>query len=184
MSAEHPLPTNMINSKGRKRFDVTSGTSATAVSFRVISGIRKQTPILRLRATALALRENGRRMVPQRIDISDNVPHVLKSLGKLCLPLLLMNAFVWTAAAHDIPNDIAIQTFLKPEGRQLHYLVRIPLKAIREVDFPLRGPGYLDLTRIDGYLRDAAIQWVAQFTEIDEANTPLPKPAIVETRVS
>src|SRR5439155_14633961 len=147
-------------------------TSAKAVSFRVISRIRKQTPC------------NGRRMVPQRIEISDNVPHVLKSLGKLCLPLFLINAFVWTAAAHDIPNDIAIQTFLKPEGRQLHYLVRIPLKAIREVDFPLRGPGYLDLTRSDGYLRDAAIQWIAQFTEIEEGKSPLPKPEIVETRVS
>jgi hypothetical protein len=92
--------------------------------------------------------------------------------------------FVWTAAAHDIPNDIAIQTFLKPEGRQLHYLVRIPLKAIREVDFPLRGPGYLDLGRIDGYLRDATIQWIAQFTEIAEGNNALPKPEVVDARLS
>jgi hypothetical protein len=95
-----------------------------------------------------------------------------------------MSTFVWTAAAHDIPNDVAIQTFFKPEGQQLHYLLRIPLKAIREVDFPTRGPGYLDLDRIDEYLRDAATQWIAQFTEIDEGSTPLPKPAIVDARVS
>src|SRR5215471_9072999 len=123
-------------------------------------------------------------MVPQRIHRSDNLALVLKSLGKFCLALCAIGAFAWTAPAHDIPNDIAIQTFLKPEGRQLHYLVRIPLKAIREVDFPLRGPGYLDLDRIDGYLRDATIQWIAQFTEIAEGNTPLPKPEIVDARLS
>jgi hypothetical protein len=91
---------------------------------------------------------------------------------------------VWTAAAHDIPNDVAIQTFLKPEGQKVHYLLRIPLKAIREVDFPLRGPGFLDLSRIDEYLRDATTQWIAQFTEIEEAGVPLPKPEIVDARVS
>jgi hypothetical protein len=109
---------------------------------------------------------------------------VVKTVGRILLPVFWMSTFVWTAAAHDIPNDVAIQTLLKPEGQQLHYLLRIPLKAIREVDFPTRGPGYLDLARLDEYLRDAAIQWIAQFTEIDEGSTPLPKPAIVEARVS
>jgi len=55
---------------------------------------------------------------------------------------------------------------------------------MREVDFPLRGPGYLDLARIDEYLRDAATQWIAQFTDIEEVSTPLPKPTIVATRLS
>jgi len=95
-----------------------------------------------------------------------------------------MGTFGSQATAHDIPNDVTIQAFFKPEGQQLHYLVRIPLKAIREVDFPLRGPGYLDLSRIDEYLRDATTQWIAQFTEIDEDGSPLPKPEIVEARVA
>ena len=37
---------------------------------------------------------------------------------------------------------------------------------------------------MDEYLHDAATQWIAQFTEIEEDGTPLPKPTIVETRVS
>src|SRR6266481_622464 len=115
---------------------------------------------------------------------SDNLPPVQKTLGKLLAAVFLIAAVAGPAAAHDIPNDIAIQTFLNPEGQQLHYLLRIPLKAMREVEFPKRGPGYLDLARIDEYLRDAATQWIAQFTEIDEGSTPLPKPAIVEARVS
>jgi HupE / UreJ protein len=109
---------------------------------------------------------------------------VLKSFRKTLLLLFCLSAFAWQAAAHDIPNDVAIQAFFKPEGQRLHYVLRIPLKAIREIDFPLRGPGYLDLARIDEYLRDAAIQWIAQFTEIDEGGKPLPKPEIVDARVS
>ena len=55
----------------------------------------------------------------------------------LCGSVFVVAAAVaWTASAHDIPNDIAIQVFFKPEGQQLHYLLRIPLKAIREVEFP------------------------------------------------
>ena len=115
---------------------------------------------------------------------SDNLPLVLKIPGKFLAAVFLISASVWPAAAHDIPNDIAIQAFLKPEGQQLHYLLRIPLKAMREVEFPKRGPGYLDLARVDEYLRDAATQWIAQFTEIDEGRTPLAKPVIVAARVS
>src|SRR5262245_50991624 len=56
--------------------------------------------------------------------------------------------------AHDIPADITIQSFLKPEGQTLHFLLRVPLKAMRDVEFPKRGPGYLDMDRADPYLRD------------------------------
>ena len=109
---------------------------------------------------------------------------MLRLLGKVLLLVLCLGTFLRQAAAHDIPNDVTIQAFLKPEGQQLHYVLRVPLKAIREIDFPLRGPGYLDLARMDEYLRDAAIQWIAQFTEIEESGTTLPKPEIVAARVS
>jgi hypothetical protein len=45
-------------------------------------------------------------------------------------------AFAISALAHDIPADITIQSFLKPEGRQLHLLLRVPLKAMRDIEFP------------------------------------------------
>ena len=86
--------------------------------------------------------------------------------------------------AHDIPADIAIHAFLKPEGQRLRFLVRVPLKAMRDIEFPKRGPGYLDLDRVDEYLRDGAEQWISNFTEIEENDTRLPKPQIVDARVS
>src|SRR5205809_1317093 len=109
---------------------------------------------------------------------------VLKTLGKLLAAGALIIAIAPAAAAHDIPNDITIQAFFKPEGERLHYLLRVPLKAMREVEFPKRGPGFLDLARIDEYLQDAATQWIAQFTDIEEGGTRLPKPEIAAARVS
>lgn len=97
---------------------------------------------------------------------------------------LVFCAFAIAASAHDIPNDITIQAFLKPEGRTLHLLLRVPMKAMRDIEFPKRGPGYLDIAHSDEYLRDAATQWIAQFTEIEEDDTRLPKPVIPAAIVS
>jgi hypothetical protein len=106
-------------------------------------------------------------------------------LGKnlrLCLCLILCLSA--GAYAHDIPADIALQAFLKPEGRTLHFLVRVPLKAMRDVEFPTHGPGYLDLDRVDQYLRDGAQQWISNFTEMDEGDARLPEPKIAAAAVS
>jgi hypothetical protein len=85
---------------------------------------------------------------------------------------------------HDIPADITLQAFLKPEGQRLHYLVRVPMKAMRDIEFPKRGPGYLEMGRVDEYLRDAVQQWISNFTDIDENATRLPKPEVMSARVS
>ena len=88
------------------------------------------------------------------------------------------------AAAHDIPNAITIQAFVKPAGPHLNLLVRVPLKAMRDIDFPKRGPGYLDLDRAGAFLQDAATQWISDSLEIDEGSVRLPKPRVVEANVS
>jgi hypothetical protein len=58
------------------------------------------------------------------------------------------------------------------------------MKAMRDIEFPKRGPGYLEMARIDEYLHDAAEQWISNFTDIDENATPLPKPQVTSARVS
>ena len=61
--------------------------------------------------------------------------------------VLLAAAFAPSRSAHDIPNDVTIQAFLKPEGQRLHLLVRVPLTAMRDINFPGARPGYLDIRR-------------------------------------
>jgi hypothetical protein len=86
--------------------------------------------------------------------------------------------------AHNIPNDVTVQAFFRPDGRHLRLLVRVPLKAMRDVEFPQRGPGYLDLERVDSILPDAVNLWISGALEIYEDGTPLPKPSVLESRVS
>jgi hypothetical protein len=90
----------------------------------------------------------------------------------------------YCAVAHDIPNDVTIQAFLKPEGDRLHLLVRIPLKALRDVVFPERGPGYLDLVRVEPLLPDNSTLWISDFVELYESDTRLGKPRVLDTRMS
>ena len=88
------------------------------------------------------------------------------------------------SAAHDIPNDVKVQAFVKPAGTQLQLLVRVPLAAMNEVDFPKRGPGYLDLAHADAALRHAATLWIADNIDIYEAGARLAYPRIADVRVS
>jgi hypothetical protein len=104
---------------------------------------------------------------------------VLAFMAALALPGLPP-----AAIAHDIPNDVKVQAFVKPEGQRLLLLVRVPLGAMNEVDMPLRGPGYLDLARADDALRVAAKLWFADNISIYEGGRLLPYPGIAQARVS
>jgi HupE / UreJ protein len=86
--------------------------------------------------------------------------------------------------AHDIPNDVTVQAFVKPEGERLRFLVRVPLRACRDIDFPTRGQGYLDLARADNSLRDATTLWIADNVELYEGDVRLTAPQVVAARVS
>jgi len=88
------------------------------------------------------------------------------------------------AIAHDVPNDVIVQAFLKPEGERLRLLVRVPLQAVRDVDVPLRGAGYLDLARIDDALRTAATIWIVRNVALYEEDARLGDPTLVAVRVS
>ena len=86
-------------------------------------------------------------------------------------------------SAHDIPRDVTVQAFVRPEGPRLRLLVRVPLKAIMDVEFPRRGGDYVDLARVDQALRAAATTLSGQL-EIYEGDIPLTGPRIASTRLS
>ena len=98
--------------------------------------------------------------------------------------LMIALAASFAAQAHDIPNDVTVQAFLKPEGQHLRLLVRAPMKAMRDVEFPQKGPGYLDLARTGPFLSDAATLWIADAIAIYENDSRLPKPQVLATMVS
>src|SRR5258706_4614797 len=90
--------------------------------------------------------------------------------------------------AHDIPNDVTVQTFVKPDGSRLRLLVRVPLGAMRDMDYPKpRGTtraDLMDVSRAESTLRDAATLWIGDFLDVYENDEPLGKPQVPAERAS
>ena len=87
-------------------------------------------------------------------------------------------------AAHEVPARVTVLALVKPEGRTLRMVVRVPLEAIRDVDFPLHGRGYLDLARAEALLPEAAKLWIADAIELSEDGQRLGSGRITATRLS
>lgn len=86
--------------------------------------------------------------------------------------------------AHEIPTNVVVQTYVKPDGEQLELLVRVPLEAMRDVVFPLYGPGYIDLANLGNTLNDAATIWIANEVEIYEDGNRVASHDIAAVRLS
>ena len=102
------------------------------------------------------------------------------------LAALFATPWIATLAAHDIPNDVTVQALLKPEGQRLRLLMRVPLQAMRDMDYPKpRGStnaDLLDLSRADATLRDAATLWVSDYVDLYEDGDKLPPPRVASVR--
>ena len=86
--------------------------------------------------------------------------------------------------AHEIPADVTVQMFLKPAGKTMTVLVRVPLKALRDIDFPELDLGYLDVERLAPLLPPAAELWLGQALDIREGDARLAQPTVRATQVS
>jgi hypothetical protein len=100
------------------------------------------------------------------------------------LAALLICAIALGARAHEIPNDVKINAFFNPAGERAYLLMRVPLAAMVEVEYPTRGPGYLDLARADDALRGAIKLYLTDNIEVFENGDPLPSPRVANFRVS
>ncbi|HLA90016.1 MAG TPA: HupE/UreJ family protein [Gemmatimonadaceae bacterium] len=108
--------------------------------------------------------------------LSTRLPFALVAAALLARPAALN--------AHDIPARVTVLAFVKPEGRRLRLVVRVPLEAMRDITWPVRGPGYLELARAGSLLSDAARLWIANYIQLYEGDARLVNERIVATRVS
>jgi hypothetical protein len=100
--------------------------------------------------------------------------------------LLALSALVMPAAlaAHDIPADITVQSFVKPEGESLRFLVRVPLEAMLDFQFPQWGGGFIDIPAAEPMLREAAIWWISNNVDIYEDGGLLAGAELAAVRIS
>jgi hypothetical protein len=86
--------------------------------------------------------------------------------------------------AHDIPSDVTIHAYVRPEGQRLELLVRAPVAAMRDIVVPTRDDGTLDLSRAEPAVRQAAFLWIADAIALYEGNRRLDAPRLIATRIS
>ena len=87
-------------------------------------------------------------------------------------------------SAHDIPLDVLVQAFVRPQGQHLTLVVRAPMHAMRDINFPRDAEGFLDIPRADAALREAAGTWIAGSVEVYENDRRTADPRLVAVRVS
>ena len=86
--------------------------------------------------------------------------------------------------AHEIPADVTVQAFVARSEDRVSFLVRVPLEAMRDYEFPVRDPGYLLITETEPLAADAARQWLGDYISFFEDGMPLPGAELVASRVS
>lgn len=115
--------------------------------------------------------------------------NVYVSKGKysfaLVVALLLWFISIEQVSADDVPLRVAVQAFVKPEGSELSVLMRVPMDALGEIDFPTRGiPGSLIFSEADNALETAAYTYIIGSVQIFEGDAQLSEYTLRKVRVS
>lgn len=107
------------------------------------------------------------------------LPYLARPVALAALVLIAPDA-----RAHEIPSRVTVIAFVKPEPGRLRVVLRAPLEAMRDVDWPSKGLGYLDLARAQPLTREAAQLWIASHIEAYENGDKLGDARVVATRIS
>jgi HupE / UreJ protein len=101
-----------------------------------------------------------------------------------CASVLLLAPLVHTAN-RPIPEVVNVKAFVRTDAGQLELLVRVPLAAVRDVQFPTRGDAdTLDLDALKSMLPGAARYWIASGFQVSDRGMVLTGPQVTDTRIS
>ena len=108
----------------------------------------------------------------------------VRRFAAACAIFFLLGAIVH-AANRPLPEDVNVKVFAKTDQTRLDLLVRIPLAAVKDIQFPARGDtGYLDLSAVKSMLPGASRYWIANCFDVYENGAPAAKPEIASARIS
>jgi hypothetical protein len=102
----------------------------------------------------------------------------------LGLAATLLVATGQRTTAHEIPADVTVHMYVVPAGSSLQVLVRAPLASMRDVLFPTRGAGFLELPPSYDAARLAAELWIANEMRAFEGGRDLGRPVITAVQLS
>ena len=118
--------------------------------------------------------------------IQSKTPNTLvRLLFQFACLISLQCAWMSTSVyAHEIPNDVKVQAFLKQDAQQLTLLIRAPMSAMKEVEFPLLNNLYLDVPKLRPSLKEAAELWFTDNLKLWQNKQALKLTGIQFARIS
>lgn len=89
-----------------------------------------------------------------------------------------------TISGHEVPADVTVRAFVRPEGQVMRVLVRAPLDTFRDVIIPTRQDVFLDLAAADAPVRTGAELWVVGGLQVFEDGRDLGRGRLAQTRLT
>ena len=116
-----------------------------------------------------------------------NFPHRSRLFGASgAIALALLPLAHGRAAAHEVPASVTVQVLVRQQGDRLQVLVRTPLEAMQEMQFPVDLRGILDLeeVRSSGLLTESAHRWITPNLDLFAGDAKLPAATVRAVQLS
>lgn len=99
-------------------------------------------------------------------------------------PLLLLGALIAPLHAHDLPGKVSLLVYVKHTPEEIAVLTRVPMEALGEIQFPVRGPGHLDFATAANAVEDAATIYIRDGLRVYADGKELPLGQVRAARVA
>jgi hypothetical protein len=119
-----------------------------------------------------------------REGITNSMLNAPRRMLLAILTICVMVGLMGPASAHDLPGKLTILLYVKPHDDRLDVVLRVPMEALSEVVFPIRGQGYLDLEHADPALMDAVQIYITDNMRFFADGKELNGAAVLKTRVA
>jgi len=114
-----------------------------------------------------------------------NNKKIVRLFTVLSLMCVWAVSLIGQAAADEIPSRVAVQAFVTAEGGRLNLLMRVPMDALAESQFPLRGEvGFVIFSEARGAMEDAAYNQLLRSIQVFEEDRLLQSPRLEAVRIS
>lgn len=113
------------------------------------------------------------------------LPDAVFRVARVALLLLVLQlAAAPRLGAHEVPRHVGVRAFVAPAADRVRLVVQIPIDAVRDIDWPRRADGSLDVARALPHLRDAATLWIRDGVTLRDGRTVLPALTLMAVRAS
>ena len=110
--------------------------------------------------------------------------HRAPPLPRFVSGLALLLSLALPLRAHEVPAEVRLDFWVLDTPAAVEVYARLPVEALRDIALPLRGPGYLDLARADGPLREGIDLWLLDALTLRRDGDALPRGTLEALRVA